>query len=78
MRRIVIKKRIIATVCGLLAMGIITLGGCGRTDPADDVEYADQEELDKSVDLITVGFSQLGAESDVRSPGPGNRYCRPS
>ncbi len=67
MRRIVIKKRIIATVCGLLAMGIITFWGCGRTDPADDVEYANQEELDKSADLITVGFSQLGAESDWRS-----------
>ena len=67
MKRLRISKRIIAAVCGLFAMGMIALGGCARTDPDMDIEYTEQEELDKSADLITVGFSQLGAESDWRS-----------
>ena len=49
----------------LLVLTLSLLTGCGAITPENDPESS--EEYGKADDLITVGFSQLGAESDWRS-----------
>ena len=52
----------------LMALLVLTLSfftGCGAITPETIPESS--EEYGKADDLVTVGFSQLGAESDWRS-----------
>ena len=50
----------------VLLLAAAILAGCGSSNPSDKPEE-NSEEISKADDLITVGFSQLGAESDWRS-----------
>ena len=49
-----------------LLLAAVVLTGCGGSDPSAEAE-GNNEEITKADDAITVGFSQLGAESDWRS-----------
>ncbi len=54
----------------LLGVLFLTLAGCGMTDRSSDVSVLEDSRGDESDgydDLVVVGFSQLGAESDWRS-----------
>ncbi|RKM62094.1 LacI family transcriptional regulator [Butyrivibrio sp. CB08] len=57
------KKRYILTA--IASAFALAIAGCGAITPDKDLEV--NEEYEKADDLITVGFSQLGAESDWRS-----------
>ncbi len=51
-------------IIGLLILTLTVITGCGGTAPK---EQEINEEIPKADEYITVGFSQLGAESDWRS-----------
>ena len=50
----------------VLLLATAILAGCGSSNPSVNKE-GNNEEITKADDTITVGFSQLGAESDWRS-----------
>ena len=59
-------NKIIKKLAGMLLLSSL-LVGCGRSAAPTDETNLNSEENTKADSLITVGFSQLGAESDWRS-----------
>lgn len=59
------KKRVLAALmCAAMAMTLVV--GCGSKGGSDDASK-DDAAADSGSDVITVGFSQVGAESDWRT-----------
>ena len=54
----------VATIAMALLLGVAVIASCGSSTVREDKVT---EEITEDSGLITVGFSQLGAESDWRS-----------